>query len=200
MALDTFANLKTAVATLLNRDDLTSAIPDFIVLAEAQMQRDLRHWRMETRTTATASSQYVTLPTDFYEPLRLHIQGKNRALRLMALADLADHRWQNEDTAGEPRYFALTGGEIELWPTPGDSYTLEILYRTVIVPLSDAAPTNWILDEAPDAYLYGAALHSAPFLRDDKRADMWASLYKAAVNNLNDSSNAARWSGQLRMR
>ena len=42
MALDTFANLKTSIANYLNRDDLTSYIPDFIALAEARHGRDLR--------------------------------------------------------------------------------------------------------------------------------------------------------------
>ena len=47
MALDTYANLKTAIADFLNRDDLTSSIDDFIDLAEAQMNREVRHWDME---------------------------------------------------------------------------------------------------------------------------------------------------------
>jgi hypothetical protein len=45
MALTTYAELKTSIADFLNRDDLTSAIPDFITLAEADMQRRVKHWR-----------------------------------------------------------------------------------------------------------------------------------------------------------
>ena len=49
MALSTYAELKAHVADTLNRDDLTSVIPTFIVAAEAQLNRDVRHWKMEQR-------------------------------------------------------------------------------------------------------------------------------------------------------
>ena len=39
MTITTYATLKTAIADFLNRDDLTSVIPTFIALAEADMQR-----------------------------------------------------------------------------------------------------------------------------------------------------------------
>ena len=40
MALDgTYAGLQASIADFLNRTDLAAAIPDFIVLAEAQMAR-----------------------------------------------------------------------------------------------------------------------------------------------------------------
>ena len=42
MALTTYAELKTSVGDWLNRSDLTTAIPDFISLAEAQIERNLR--------------------------------------------------------------------------------------------------------------------------------------------------------------
>ena len=51
MALTTYAELKTAIGDFLNRDDLTSVAPDFISLAEADINRRVRHWRMEGRAT-----------------------------------------------------------------------------------------------------------------------------------------------------
>jgi Xaa-Pro aminopeptidase len=44
MALDTYSGLKTTIADYLNRDDLTSAIPSFITLAEAKDR-----YQIETR-------------------------------------------------------------------------------------------------------------------------------------------------------
>ena len=41
MALTTYAELKTSVADFLNRTDLTSAIPTFISLAEADLNRKI---------------------------------------------------------------------------------------------------------------------------------------------------------------
>ena len=44
MPLSNYTELTASIADTLNRDDLTAVIPDFIKLAEAQLNRDLRHW------------------------------------------------------------------------------------------------------------------------------------------------------------
>ena len=62
MALTNYAELKSSIADFLNRDDLTSVIPTFISLAEAQFARDLRHYKMENRATGTIDSQFMTKP------------------------------------------------------------------------------------------------------------------------------------------
>jgi len=61
--------------------------------------------------------------------------------------------------------------------------------------LSDTNSDNWLLLEAPDVYLYGALLHSAPYLAEDQRVAVWAQLYSAAVMQLNEASESARYSG-----
>ena len=67
MALTTYTELKASVADWLNRTDLTTEIPDFISLAEAQMERTLRTRQMLTRTTLTVDSEFETTPADFLE-------------------------------------------------------------------------------------------------------------------------------------
>ena len=42
MAITTYSELQSAVADWLNRDDLTSVIPNFIELAEADLTRNLQ--------------------------------------------------------------------------------------------------------------------------------------------------------------
>ena len=73
MPLTTYDELKASIADFLNRSDLTNAIPDFISLAEKRLNRDIRHWRMENRATASASGRYSVLPTDYVEAIRLHL-------------------------------------------------------------------------------------------------------------------------------
>src|SRR3546814_2972155 len=65
MALDTYSDLVTAVGDFLNNTTLTASVPTFIRLAEARFNRILRTPQMETRVTATATSEFTTLPTDF---------------------------------------------------------------------------------------------------------------------------------------
>lgn len=204
MALSAYSDLKTAVASFLNRPDLTSAVPDFIALAEAQHARDIRHWRMEARSTITASSRYVTLPTDWLETMRLSMgnaaQGY-RSLQLVSRDQMERDRAATADTSGVPTQYCLTGGAIEVFPAPSTTYdSAELVYLARVPALSDSQTTNWLLAQAPDAYLYGALVHSAPYLVDDARLPVWGGLYAQAVAALNASSDAARHSGPLRIR
>ena len=48
MAIGTFAELKTAIANWLDRDDLTARVPEFIALSEARINRALDVRQMET--------------------------------------------------------------------------------------------------------------------------------------------------------
>ena len=67
MAISTYAELKTAIASWLDRSDLTDVIPDFITLAETRHKRDFKIRRMETRVTANtiADTEYYTLPDNY---------------------------------------------------------------------------------------------------------------------------------------
>ena len=191
-----YDGLKSAIADFLNRDDLSSTIATFVRLAEAQMARDIRHWRMEKRKTATFDEGFELLPDDWVQTIRLEMGG--RPMELASREEIA--RWKRSHATARPRYFAHVAGKLEVWPAPDGEYEGELLYVARIPPLSDSEPTNWLLTEAPDAYLYGSLLQSAPYLVEDERTQVWGSLYEAAVQNLNQASERARHSGPLRLR
>mgnify|MGYP000096902992 CR=1 FL=1 len=81
MALTNYTNLQSTIAETLNRDDLTSSIPTFIALCEAAVNRDVRHWRMETRTSGqqSAGDAYMQVPADWVETLRFNTVGNGTA-------------------------------------------------------------------------------------------------------------------------
>ena len=196
MALDTYAGLQTAIAGFLNRDDLTAIIPDFIALAEAQIKRDVRHWRMTTTAALSITGQYVALPADWVETIRISTNANGYApLRLVSVADMETMRGSSNDTGGIPQFYAHVGSNFEFYPSPDTTYTGEILYTAKVAALSISNTTNWLLTESPDAYLYGSLMHSAPYLVEDARIAVWGGLYAAAVKRLNDVSDAAKWSG-----
>lgn len=198
MAITNYTNLQTSIADFLNRDDLTSVIPTFIQLAEADMNRQVRHWKMEARSTGTqdAGDQYMQIPSDWLETIRLHLTGSGTsALTLTSRAAMADIRAKNEDISTvKPYYYTHADGQFELYPTPTEDTDFELLYYQKIPDLATNS-TNWLLTDAPDVYLYGALLHSAPYLQEDARTQTWASMYAAAVQNVNNASEQARYSG-----
>lgn len=196
MAITTYAELKTAIADFLNRDDLASVIPTFVSLAEAQINRDIRHWRMESRVSGqqTGGDAYMQLPADWVETIRFTI-GSNPALSLASIDAIADMRSKRDNLSGVPTHYAHVRGEFELYPTPSADTDFELLYYQKIPALSDSNASNWLLEQAVDVYLYGALIHTAPYLADDARLAVWAQMYSAAVANLNSASDSAQYSG-----
>jgi len=193
MAITTYAELKTAIANWLNRDDLTSVIPDFISLTEADMERKIRHWRMEKRATVQLDDQYSRVPSDWLESIRFYLSGGDTyELRQTSHSDMINRRMNAANVSGRPQYFAMSDGAFEIFPTPDAAYTAELLYYGRTPALSDSNTSNWVLEYAPDVYLYGALMHSAPYLVEDQRAQVWASLYQSAIDNVNMASEKAR--------
>jgi hypothetical protein len=200
VSITTYSELKTAVANWLNRDDLTSVIPDFIALTEADMDRKIRHWRMEQRSTADIDARYTQLPSGFMEAVRFHLEVDERPIDLVTPVFMQKQRQSNSDTSGRPLYYSIIAGQIEVWPTPDSAYTGELYYYARTTPLDDSNTSNWILNYFPDAYLYGALTHSAPYLVDDQRTQVWASLYQNAIDGINSNNEKAKFGGSgLRM-
>ena len=199
MAITTYAELKTSITDFLNRDDLDAATPTFISLAEADMQRKIRHWRQEKRSNANLNSRYSDVPSDFLEVIRFGVSGGNHStLEIVSQGDMLDLRMKSRDASGSPRYYALTAGEIELFPTPSAVTATELYYYSKIDGLSDSNTSNWLLENHPDAYLYGALVHSAPYLADDARVAVWASLYQNAISSINAESETVKFGGSGR--
>ena len=73
MAITNYTELKSTIADWLNRDDLTTVIPTFISLAEHQMERSVRHYKMIVRKAALLDTQYTDLPNDWLETIRVHL-------------------------------------------------------------------------------------------------------------------------------
>lgn len=208
MSLGTYTGLQASVSDYIARSDLAAVVPDFITLAEAKFNRQLRCIQQEKRSSTTvnmssAEPEFITLPTDFQTMRRVRLSsvtGKPR-LEFMTGANADEYRQQVGDVAGQPGYFTVFGNEIELIRSPDQAYTLEMIYRANIPPLGLVNSSNWLLVLAPDAYLYGALMEAAPYLKDDSRIQIWSAGLSSVVDELNKLSQAQAYgSGPLVMR
>jgi len=198
MALSNYTELQASIADTLNRDDLTTVIPDFVRLAEAQLNRVVRHWRMEDRVIATVDSQYTALPTNFLEPIRmLKTSGKLEVLENGGALEISKLREAANDTSGIPRIYVILDQSFEVFPKPDSDITLELTYFEEIPQLSING-TNWLLTYYPDAYLYGSLLHSASYLQEGNRIQEWGALYQSAISAINQDGERAKNGGSGR--
>ena len=134
----------------------------------------------------------------------MHLTGNGtKAMNLISQQAMAEKRANDNDTAGTPMFYAHSESQFELYPTPDQATTAEILYYQKVPALSDSNTTNWLLSYAPDVYLYGSLIHSAPYLAEDARTAVFAQMYGASVNQLNEKSEESKTSGsglKLRVR
>jgi hypothetical protein len=196
MALTTYAELKTSIGDWLNRSDLTSVIPDFISLAEAQIERTLRARQMIVRANASFDAQYGAVPSDFLETKSLKLTSTNPQTPLEFLSiDALDQKAAEYTASGKPRFFGVVGGQLRIVPTPDSTYTTELTYYAKLSKLSTSNTSNWLLSSSPDIYLYGALLQAAPYLQDDARIQTWATLYERALNDLQTADDRGASSG-----
>ena len=186
MAISTYSELQTAVANWLDRTDLTSRIPEFIALAEAAMNRQLRVRRMVSRATATISDAFSAVPSDYLEAKSLVLSDGSTTWAPDPAAPETIDDYATLGQTGQPLFFAIIGDEIRYYPAPDRSYTATLTYYAKPTALSDANTSNWILASHPDAYLYGALLAAGPFLRDDATST-YAQLYQAAMDAITGS-------------
>jgi hypothetical protein len=189
MALDSYANLKTAIADFLDRDDLTSQVDDFIDLTEARHKREILVREMLARSQAPITGRFLALPTRFVKMRTLRLL--TTPVTVMTELNLHEMNIEREERSGKPTFFT-THEEIEFDITPDDAYTAEIIYYASFLPLDDTNTSNGLLVRAPDAYLYGALSASAPFLTSDERLQTWEQLYGTARDGLLLSDRQAR--------
>lgn len=193
MAFDTYSDLKTSIADILHRADLTTKIPDWIKLCEAAVNRVLRVRVMETDNslTLTSGARTVALPSGFVEPisLRLVISGEDRELLTQVLPTQLNINTESS-SACRPEYWAINGTNIEFPNLADQTYTLSFRMLSSSFALSDSTTTNWLLTNHPDLYFYGSLIHSAPHLGQDARIGTWKGMYLDALREV--KNNAAR--------
>jgi hypothetical protein len=188
-----YASLKAQIADYLNREDLTSQIPMFIQFVEVDLNNQLRMRDQVVRAEATSSAEFVQLPSDWLEAISLKMVSGVSPLRYVTLdqANLI----KKEQLYTQVTYYSIMDDAIELVPAPGDDVEIEMVYYKKIPALSDSVTTNWLLERAPDAYLYGALTHAAPFLMDDQRIPVFAQFYGTRVVAMQNESDVAAHSG-----
>lgn len=185
MNFDTYAGLQAAIADELNRDDLTASVAGFILLMEAQTERQLRTRDMVSVVpTFAVSTEFVPLPADLLEVRSLRLNAnQTKPLDFATIDEMADFR-QMHPGGGMPSKFSIVGNQFWFLRFPDTDYTANLIYYAKLPRLSDTQTTNWLLENHPDIYFYGSLLNSAPYLKEDARIAVWAQFYQNAVDSL----------------
>ena len=194
-----YGSLKAHLADTLNRDDLTSVIPQFVEFAMADLNRKLRVRQQMVRAQGNVFSgnDKIRLPANFLAMRNIQVNTDPIRGLEYATPERMDELRQsyNGGANGEPVYYTVMGDNIFVVPTPDGTYQLEIGYYRDIPTLTTDSDTNFLITDHPDLITYGSLMHSAPYLQDDSRLQVWATLYSTALEATMEANKRALFSG-----
>lgn len=199
MPLDNFSNLKASIKSRSKRNDISEAdLADYINQAESAFYNNpvsaLRLRAMEARATATAdtASRFLALPDLFIQMRRLKLNDPFTGGRDTDVKYRTPEQMPLRNLTAIPLFFSVTT-QLEFDSTPDQAYTVEMQYIKKLSPLSDANPTNVILTDHPDVYLYGAL--SALFVdaMEGDVSDFFKNKFYEAIQGANSTDQAARY-------
>jgi hypothetical protein len=196
VALDTYTNLKAAVADIANRTDLTSEIVDCVTLAEAEMQADCKLLEFETTATVTITSGTGTLPTGFLSMRSVYWDGDpDRELKYIPPEQY--DAWRFADS-GDGYYYTITGTSIKT--VPMGSGSIVCTHSARFTALSGSNASNAILANFPNAYLYGSLKHLAIVTEDDAKLQKFGILFNAEKDRINENNQQRKYGNGLQVR
>lgn len=195
MALANLTELQASLAGWLHRSDVNTTatgagvdniVDDWIALFEAEANATLRLRVMESQEAlvTVAGSRYVALPATYLEPIELRILWQS-GITPQILRYVPAEQLDQSPVTSRPINWAIDGTNIAFDCVADAAYPLgfRMLKR---FGLTDALPTNWLLTNYPNVYLYGCLRHSSLYLMQDARAAAWDRAYAQALQQLED--------------
>ena len=195
MPITTYAELKSEVADWLHRDDLTAKIPTFIALAESRINKTFlpRSQEQEDELTTIPGSRFVALPAGVINPMGLWMKAWLPRHKLHQC--LPEELPVRTNASGYPEYWAIDGTNIAFDIPASAALAFDFRY-TKAFALSDANPTNYILDNSPELYLLGSLFEACTYAADD-RAQLFDGRFQAALQNASNNENDTRATAPL---
>ena len=190
MSISTYSELKTALINWGKRPDLSTVLGDFIALAEARIQRSLlaRVQEVETEITMTVGSRYAALPSDFDAPIAVWSKA---SLPREELPQRLPEQLPGSNVNGYPEAWAIDGSNIAFDKPASSAWALDFRYSKPLA-LSDSEPTNYILTNYPDVYLFGALVELHAYAFDDANAAKYEARFRSALDDAENAEHANR--------
>jgi hypothetical protein len=195
MSITTYSELQAAVGNWLNRSDLTSNIPDFIMLAENVIYRRLRIRAMESNFTLTIANGVAALPSDYLELKHAYVDGSPMVQLEKKSSAWIYENYPQRSSDSKPLYIAEDTSNFIFGPFPDSNYTVKGTYYQRLPALSNTNTTNWFITNAPGLLLFGALKEAEPFLKNDDRVALWESKFNGILDSLDMQERRTRYSG-----
>ena len=164
MPISNYSELQTSIANWVNRDDLTSMIPDFIRLAESRIATELKTQHLIVETTITVDAASETLPSNYKGAIGAYLDLDPKSTLDYMTPDEITRRVMSNST-GKPLAYTIKGQSIYFVPTPDISYSCILSHYSTPDLATDT--TNSLLTNYPDVYLFASIVEALDYIEQD---------------------------------
>jgi hypothetical protein len=189
-----YGELRTIIASRLDRPDQGTAIIDAVAAATARLTRVLRVYDQEVISDATLVSEYTELPLDFNGMRSLSTSDGKR------LDYCAPEFFQDVVQAGSTRArpaFTIVDLSIRVYPAPSVAapLTVAMLYNLKLVPPLADGDTNPVMEDHPDLYIAATMAELMLHMKNYDTHAVWESRTKELAMETIIASRRKRFTG-----
>lgn len=187
-----YTGLLAAVTNWAARSDTATVaeVPNFIAFATDSFNHGIpertiapiRTREMLTTGDVTPVDGVATLPDDFLQISGVTSLDSIRRPLSFISTGYTDARYADR-AGGLPNSFSIIGNSLSTYPV--SSTALELVYYRKIPHLTDAAPTNWLLEKLPALYLHASLYHLALFTKDNELLQRSTAMIISMIDGLN---------------
>lgn len=197
MSITNYTDLQTEVIANSGRSDLTSSIPTFIQLAEAEMKRKLRVIDLHSTSNITVTAGTGSLPSDYSGTAEVYWDlATDVPLRFLSRSQYEYKRQTLND--GDPIYYTIQGTSIKVLPE--DTGTAVMAYIARLTALSVSNATNAIITNYPDAYFFGTLKYLYHHTRNWEAKAQQAAEFDRAIDQIIRDSREREYPDLLTVR
>jgi len=208
MALTTYAQLKTAVASWVGGSDaataatlgLNNTIDDLVTVAESRIFRECKTKDTEASLSTAIASGVIAVPTDYISLKFSYVDGTPVQTLEPRSAEWIYANYGTRSSTGRPKFIAREAGNFIFGPFPDSGYTIKGVYYKRLAALS--AGVHALFTNNPDLYLFGCLAETAILIGPDTRIPLWEQKYQKILNDVNGydkQSETSRASLQMRL-
>jgi hypothetical protein len=188
MAITTYSELQTAVASWTNKTNLTARIPEFIALAEVRIWAKLRAKSLtkDMSIAYVAADTAKALPSDLISVVSLRdtATGRSGVCEVVSYDRFQELQSNSVLLINSATQLCVTGRQLLFVVPPTVSGTIVGRYLAKEPALSTVA-TNEILTQYPDLYLFGSLCEAYDYLHDDQNVMKYTARFEAAMDAAN---------------
>jgi hypothetical protein len=184
MALANYSDLQASALDWMTRAGQTGQVVDWILLAEARLNREIGAVETDATITGVSGSRRIDISSlSMVHPIALFLAevGNDEVF----VTPKADGTFPYLHDTGRPTIWAIDGTNIDFDRELDAAYPFRLRYRQKFNLAS--SPTNWLLTNHPDVYLAATLMWGAGYNEDWSNGQVWKGILDSTIPDIKNA-------------